>query len=609
MKPFRIFIFFASVLLSLALIAFFMPEHGIGINGEVRFTFISLSEIFQERTTPDVSNAERLLAESTVSEDPEADPFGVTDVPLDSFFAQTSVYSFDEEMETPAEPGRFRGSTVGSSPGNAREIARSDPQGSTRSESQGDPQSESQGGTRSESQGDSQSESQGGTRSESQGDPRSESQGDSQSESQGNAPHDVSGGGSRSGQGMKAEAESGLSAYPVRAANADSLQKSVYPIQFPNYGSRVLDPFFHTLDELKEGNILRTRILHFGDSQIENDRMTALIRYRLQKMFGGTGSGLVQPIPLYSGSMAYQQEYQGNWLRYTYFRNRDTTISHNSYGVMAAFASVPPPTTEGWPMLHYSFNLSRRSGQCDRVKVFLHSYVEGASLVFHVNDTISDTIRNLPAGYSVADYRHVGIIKDLRLYLNFPEGGRLYGLSFESYSGVQMDNIALRGSSGLIFSKMDREQQEAMMHQLAPSLILLQFGGNVVPYMNPRYYRREFEKELAFFREICPGVPIIVIGPADMSIREKGMFETYPGLEKIRDALKTATLESGFAFWDLYEAMGGYNSMPSFVHADPPLASTDYVHFNGLGINVVAEMFYNSLMIEYQRYLEQNTHP
>jgi lysophospholipase L1-like esterase len=260
-------------------------------------------------------------------------------------------------------------------------------------------------------------------------------------------------------------------------------------------------------------------------------------------------------------------------------------------------------------MLHYSFNLSRRSGQCDRVKVFLHSYVDGASLVFHVNDTISDTIRNLPAGYSVADYRHVGIIKDLRLYLNFPEGGRLYGLSFESYSGVQMDNIALRGSSGLIFSKMDREQQEAMMHQLAPSLILLQFGGNVVPYMNPRYYRREFEKELAFFREICPGVPIIVIGPADMSIREKGMFETYPGLEKIRDALKTATLESGFAFWDLYEAMGGYNSMPSFVHADPPLASTDYVHFNGLGINVVAEMFYNSLMIEYQRYLEQNTHP
>jgi lysophospholipase L1-like esterase len=306
--------------------------------------------------------------------------------------------------------------------------------------------------------------------------------------------------------------------------------------------------------------------------------------------------------------MAYQQEQEGTWLRYTYFRNRDTTIMHNTFGLMAAFASVPAPAGESWPKLHYSFNLARRSGRCDRIKVFMHSYREGATVVFNVNDTISDTLRNLPSGYSVADYRHVGIVKELKLHFNLPEGGRIYGISFESYTGLQVDNIAMRGSSGLIFSKMDRQQQEAMMGELSPSLILLQFGGNVVPYMNARYYRREFEKELAFFKEICPGIPIIVIGPADMSVREKGEFKTYPGLEKIRDALKHATLESGFAFWDLYEAMGGYNSMPSFVHSEPPLASTDYVHFNGLGINLVAEMFYNALMREYERF-SQTSHP
>ena len=58
---------------------------------------------------------------------------------------------------------------------------------------------------------------------------------------------------------------------------------------------------------------------------------------------------------------------------------------------------------------------------------------------------------------------------------------------------------------------------------------------------------------------------------------------SYPGLEPVRDALKNAHLESGFAFWDLYEAMGGHNSMPSFVHSDPPLASTDYIHFSQPG--------------------------
>lgn len=257
------------------------------------------------------------------------------------------------------------------------------------------------------------------------------------------------------------------------------------------------------------------------------------------------------------------------------------------------------------PMLHYRFNTDRQSGRCDLVRVFLHSYVDNAALVFQVNDTIYDTVTNIPDGFSVADYRHNGIVKDLKLHLDFPEGGRIYGISFESHSGLQMDNIAMRGSSGLVFSRMNHEQLQSMMDMLSPGLILLQFGGNVVPYMSPGYYRRNFKKELQFFSDICPGVPVIVIGPADMSTREKGVFKTYPRLELIRDALKSATLESGFGFWDLYEAMGGRNSMPSFVNADPPLANTDYIHFNKLGINLVAEMFYNALMIEYDNYMAQ----
>ena len=75
--------------------------------------------------------------------------------------------------------------------------------------------------------------------------------------------------------------------------------------------------------------------------------MTALIRYRLQKHFGGTGTGLVQAIPLYSGSMAYKQYQRGEWLRYTYFGKRDSSIKHNSYGVMGAFASVPAASEGG----------------------------------------------------------------------------------------------------------------------------------------------------------------------------------------------------------------------------------------------------------------------
>jgi hypothetical protein len=55
-------------------------------------------------------------------------------------------------------------------------------------------------------------------------------------------------------------------------------------------------------------------------------------------------------------------------------------------------------------------------------------------------------------------------------------------------------------------------------------------------------------------------------------------------------------------YWDMFEAMGGRNSMPSWVFADPPLASSDFVHFNVRGSKIIAQMFYNSLIYEYNLY-------
>lgn len=388
----------------------------------------------------------------------------------------------------------------------------------------------------------------------------------------------------------------------VSPANTDSLKRAVYPIKFAEGNENLLYPFFSGLEGLLQDSVARARIMHFGDSQIENDRMTALIRYRLQKQFGGSGTGLVPAIPLYGGNLAFKQDQEGEWLRYTFFRSRDSTIKHNVYGVMGAFTSVPSPGKDQWPSLQYTFNTSRHKGKVDRVRLFMHSYVKDAAVNFTVNDTITDTIKHIPDGFSVVDYRHNAPISEVKLSLDLPQGGRIYGISFESHRGLQMDNIAMRGGSGLVFTKMNREQQMKMMEYLSPGLIILQYGGNVVPYINASRYQRSFKRELDFMKELCPGVPVVVIGPADMSEKVKGYFQSYPGVEAVRDALKNACMDAGFAFWDLYEAMGGHNSMPSFVKSDPPLANTDYIHFSNLGINLVGEMFYNALMQEYEVY-------
>jgi hypothetical protein len=512
MKPRWTFIFFLAVAALIFLIALIFPRQGVYLSDDIQLKFMQVSELGTSDSSYTDALVEQLMAQSTVSEDPEAD-FDPLVLPRKELSGDAMPAEPDSREEVP--PGKIK----------AREEKREKVRVTA-------------------------------------------------------APP------------------------PVAPANVDSLKQALRPIEFRDDHRDALDPFFDRLEGLRSGSLSRTRILHFGDSQIENDRMTSLIRYRLQKQFGGSGCGLTQARPLYSGHLAFRQEREGDWMRYTYFGKRDTSIRHNAFGIMGAFTSVPAPEENRWPRIQYSYNTSRRTGTFDRIAIFMHSYAEQAALAMKINNSLADTLHQIPAGFSMAEYRHYAGIEKLELGLNMPEGGRIYGISFESHEGLLMDNIAMRGGSGLIFSKMNRDLQLSILDYLSPGLIILQYGGNVVPYINPARYRESFTREIVFLREICPDTPIIVIGPADMSHKVRGRYVSYTGVEPVRDALRRAALDNGCAFWDLYEAMGGHNSMPSFVQAKPPLASRDYVHFSSLGVNLVAEMFYNALMQEYQTYLE-----
>ena len=87
-----------------------------------------------------------------------------------------------------------------------------------------------------------------------------------------------------------------------------------------------------------------------------------------------------------------------------------------------------------------------------------------------------------------------------------------------------------------------------------------------------------------------------------MSIKEGDLYVTRPFLEDVRDAMKASTLAAGGVFWDMYDAMGGRNSMVSWVEADPPLAAEDYTHFSPLGARKIAELFHEALLTDIALY-------
>ena len=61
-------------------------------------------------------------------------------------------------------------------------------------------------------------------------------------------------------------------------------------------------------------------------------------------------------------------------------------------------------------------------------------------------------------------------------------------------------------------------------------------------------------------------------------------------------------LQNDVAYWDLYKAMGGYNSMVEWVDARPQLAGSDHIHFTYTGSNRASEMLWEGLMKAYELY-------
>jgi hypothetical protein len=106
---------------------------------------------------------------------------------------------------------------------------------------------------------------------------------------------------------------------------------------------------------------------------------------------------------------------------------------------------------------------------------------------------------------------------------------------------------------------------------------------------SPQELINALKNRIQYIQKLVPDAAIILIGPSDMSRLNAGVFETYPFLPYTVDRMQKMCAENGVAFWNLYGAMGGYNSMPAWVSQG--LAGKDYVHFSPRGASIASQYF------------------
>jgi lysophospholipase L1-like esterase len=384
--------------------------------------------------------------------------------------------------------------------------------------------------------------------------------------------------------------------------NASEVEKTTGSTKFT-------EQFFQKLKELS-GSKKKIRILHFGDSQIEGDRMTGFIRQRMQEQFGGTGPGLIPAINVYP-TLAFQQSYSSNFVRYTCFGG--PRLSNRKYGVFNSAARFTPEVAdstmtepvEAWIEIRPGSGAYNRAKIYNNVKMFYNSCTEpckvkvyqGANLI-HEEDLKND------GGSHTLTLKFNSTPSSLRYVFTSKLSPNINGFSLEGDFGLQVDNIGMRGSSGTFFGSINQTSFANMMKELNVEMVIMQFGGNSMPAMKDssdvRNYARYFQGQLRTLRKLKPDLAIMVIGPSDMSKLKDGIYETYPLLPYCVSQMKKVSLEMNAGFWNLFDAMGGKNSMPAWVEKD--LARPDHIHFSIKGASVASQLFYDALMAEYLKF-------
>jgi len=157
----------------------------------------------------------------------------------------------------------------------------------------------------------------------------------------------------------------------------------------------------------------------------------------------------------------------------------------------------------------------------------------------------------------------------------------------------------MRGASGMIFSKMNDEQFSASLKREGYDLIILQFGGNAVPYLKDEAHAGRFARalgrQLSHLQRLYPEAAFLFIGPSDMARKEGLEMKSYPLIASLKEQLRSEVMRRGAGYWDLYDVMGGEGSMVAWVEGDPALAVKDYIHFTPKGASKVGNALVDAL--------------
>ena len=349
-----------------------------------------------------------------------------------------------------------------------------------------------------------------------------------------------------------------------------------------------LSPFFSALNNSKSKQV---RIAHYGDSIIEGDLITADLRQEFQRQYGGEGVGF---LGITSEDTQFRQTtkqtFSNDWETASIFTHNPSNLPVGING------AVYIPKGNSW-VEYNTTSIYRTVKNFTKFRIY-YSNAKASEVKYTIDGSKKGTIK-LSAASGIQEAVIDAGTRASSLRLEFSrEQAYFYGVSLEGGSGVYIDNFPLRGNSGVDLNNIPVSNLRDFSKYLKYDLIILEFGLNAAGSATTDYdwYAKEMIKAVNQLQKIYPRAGILLITVHDKSMKKGSEFVTDPAIVKLLKSQMEITKTANIAMWNTFEAMGGLNSMSTWVDANPPLAFKDYIHFNGQGAKKIAQMMYTAIM-------------
>lgn len=369
---------------------------------------------------------------------------------------------------------------------------------------------------------------------------------------------------------------------------------------FPNDDDHFFDGLFAQMEKAKSSG--RTiRVVHYGDSQIESDRMSRRLRSYLQGKFGGGGPGMV-PFATLIPTLAVSTYGTGSLVHQSPFGDSTVHRAAGNYGPMiqdyrvngSASSTITAATHKSCDSRLYKFSEFKMIF-CNRPGPLSVHFADRKGSYADDQSCEEEGVHAMAWRLDTAT---------TSVSISVTGNADIYGILVDDGSGVAVDNIPMRGCSGTQFTQINRDQLTAAYAQMDVGLIIMQFGGNSVPYLKGQKsidnYCSMMASQIDRLHQCCPKAKILFIGPSDMSTRENGDLRSYGCIPQLVASLQSTANAHGAAYWSIYHAMGGLNSMVAWV--DQGLSGPDYIHFTTKGVDIMGDRLAKAFDNMYQIY-------